>query len=356
MLNLSHKFRRPILRHANQSILNRHYRNITTHHSPHPFNLEDIKRSPVPISYCNEYSVEPWPKTHSFRMPKFKLLYEHLKENKFNMENLQKPEMPTDDEISIAHSIEYINNITNGDKQAYRSCNLPYSQPLADRAKLSLNGTLNACKKALKYGIGAQISGGYHHAHKNNGSGFCIFNDLAYSALHLLSSSQTYGIRNICILDFDVHQGDGTASICQDYDNIYTVSVHCEANFPWPKQKSDIDIGLETDLNDKQYLDELQKLMEFLIKDKHKNGYPIDLIIYEPGVDVHKDDKLGRLNITDDGLIARDKMVFDTCLNNDIPIACVVGGGYDKNDYILAERHGFLHWNALEMWNKHNLG
>ena len=362
-----------MLTHTNK--LNHNNRYITTHHEPHPLNIQNIKRSPLPIVYHDKYSVEPWSRQHSFRMPKFKLLYQHLSDNNFNFKNSKHPQLPSELDISIAHSIsyvilflsriplkhcviplDYINSVETGDIQAYKSMNLPYSPALAERAKLSLNGTLTACELALQHGIAAQISGGYHHAHKEYGTGFCIFNDLAYSALHLLSKSSTNGIRNICILDLDVHQGDGTAAILSDVDNVLTISVHCEANFPFEKQKSDIDIGLDTDLTDIQYLQEIKDLMEYIIKEKHKNGYRIDLVIYDGGVDIHKKDKLGRLNISDNGLIERDKIVFDTCLSNDIPIACVVGGGYDVNDQVLAERHGFLHWNALEIWNKYNLG
>ena len=218
-----------------------------------------------------------------------------------------------------------------------------------------MNGTLNACNLALRHGIGVQLSGGYHHSFHDHGSGFCIFNDATYSALHLLSNNQSNGIRNICILDLDVHQGDGTAHILKDMDNILTVSVHNKANFPFTKQQSDIDIELEDGLEDNQYLDQIQDLMDHLLQNKHKNGYPIDLIIYNAGVDIHQNDRLGRLNITDQGLIDREQLVFNMCLNYDIPIACVVGGGYDADDTVLAKRHALLHWNALAMWNKYNL-
>lgn len=331
-------------------------RTLTRMISTHSLDIQSIKRSPLPLIYHDSYSVEPWPKNHSFRMPKFKLLYQHLKDNKFNFDNLHNPTMPSDEDISIAHSMEYIDAITKGEKNAYKSVNLPYTDWLSQRAKISLNGTLKACELALRFGMAAQISGGYHHAHIHYGSGFCIFNDLAYSALHLLANSETNGIRNICILDLDVHQGDGTASILENVSNILTVSVHCKSNFPFTKQKSDIDVECNDDLDDIMYLEKIENLMNHLIQNKHKSNFPIDLVIYDGGVDIHEKDKLGRLKITDDGLIKRDCLVFDACIQNDIPIACVIGGGYDADDHVLAKRHGFMHWNALKIWNKYNLG
>eukprot|EP01083_Nonionella_stella_P003453 9914_1 len=328
----------------------------TTTHQMHPLDIRQIKRSALPIIYHDAYSVEPWPSKHPFRMPKFTLLHQHLIDNEFNFRNLYSPEIPSDHDISIAHTTDYIHAITTGQSDVYKSINLPYSDWLQHRAKLSLNGTLSTCNLALQYGMATHLSGGYHHSHRDHGSGFCIFNDLAFAALHLISNSQSNGIRNICILDFDVHQGDGTASILQDMDNILTVSVHCESNFPFIKQISDIDLALEDGLNDVIYLDKIRTLMDDLIRNKHKNNYPIDLVIYDAGVDVHQHDKLGKLNITDEGLIARDNLVFETCINHDIPIACVIGGGYDVDDTILAQRHGFMHWNALTTWNKYNLG
>lgn len=328
-------------------------RSVTTHSArPHPLDIQNLTKSPVPLVYHAGYSVEPWPRQHSFRMPKFRLIYEHLVANDYNLSNLIHPQLPSDNDISIVHSADYIHDITTGEPSVYKAVNLLYSDPLVERAKISLNGTLMACQSALKHGIGLQISGGYHHAHREHGSGFCIFNDLAFAALHLSANSESNGIRNICILDLDVHQGDGTASILENVDNVLTCSVHCESNFPFVKQKSDIDVGLDTDLDDITYLREIRSLLDHLIAEKHKNGYPIDLVIYDGGVDVHQADKLGRLNVSTDGLCERDRMVFDACLVNDIPIACVIGGGYDQSDIVLAERHAMMHWNGLIAWNK----
>ena len=315
-------------------------------------NIRNIIKNPLPCVYHDKYSVQPWPTSHRFRMPKFKLLYESLLNNGFNFDNMSTPILPTMDDILTTHDKEYISRLHSNDRDIFKEINLPYSEWLLERSGLAINGTLLTCQLAMKHGIACHLAGGTHHAKREKGSGFCLYNDIAYSAINLLSTNEFMG-KNILILDFDVHQGDGTASILSNMDNAFTVSMHCKKNYPFKKEVSNIDIELDDKLNDIIYLDKVKTLVGYLCERHISGTYPISLVIYDNGVDVHINDMLGRLNITDDGIYKRDRFVMDTFVKLGIPIACVIGGGYDESDIVLAQRHSILHWSALETWNQY---
>ncbi|EGG95350.1 putative histone deacetylase family protein [gamma proteobacterium IMCC1989] len=211
---------------------------------------------------------------------------------------------------------------------------LPWSEGLVKRTLISPNGTFLTAQLALKHGIACHLAGGTHHAHVDFASGFCIFNDLAITAKALLAQGK---VNKILIFDCDVHQGDGTASILQHEKRAYTCSIHCEKNFPAKKALSDFDVGLPPGTSDKEYLDCVQSTLDVAIK----NQQP-DLILYDAGVDIYQHDPLGLLNITLQGIRLRDKMVLETSKKNNIPIATVIGGGYDDDRYALAKRHAIV--------------
>nr|WP_315900032.1 histone deacetylase [Ferrimonas balearica] len=177
----------------------------------------------------------------------------------------------------------------------------------------------------------AKPSGGYHHAHYDFGSGFCVFNDLVLAGRTLLDSG---AVSRVLIFDCDVHQGDGTATLCQDDDALISCSLHCERNFPARKAQSDVDIPLENRLDDAQYLATVNSVLPWLL-----NLYRPDLVLYDAGVDVHQADALGYLDLSEQGIYQRDRAVMAHCRAQQIPVAAVIGGGYAKDHQHLVPRH-----------------
>jgi acetoin utilization deacetylase AcuC-like enzyme len=199
------------------------------------------------------------------------------------------------------------------------------------RAVLSPGGTWLAAKLALEHGYAANAAGGSHHALPDSGAGFCVFNDLAVAALRLLGEGDA---QRILIVDLDVHQGDGTAVILVGREDVATLSIHAEKNFPVRKARSTLDVGLADGTGDDEYLAVLTPALDGLI-----NRFRPDLILYQAGVDVHKDDKLGRLALTDAGIKARDAYVAGRARYLGIPLASAMGGGYGDDVHAVAARH-----------------
>ena len=215
---------------------------------------------------------------------------------------------------------------------------LPWSEAVARRTVRAVGGSLLAAELALEHGVACHLAGGTHHAHYDHASGFCIFNDLAVTSRYLLESGR---VGRVLIFDCDVHQGDGTARILEDIADAVTVSLHCENNFPPLKAQSDWDIPLPKGMGDTDYLRVVNDALNYLLP-----LYQPDLVLYDAGVDVHKDDALGYLQLTDEGIAARDESVIRHCLGRDIPVVGLIGGGYSKDRAALARRHGILHHSA----------
>jgi len=199
---------------------------------------------------------------------------------------------------------------------------------------ISPNGTLLTCLLALQNGLACHLAGGTHHAHRDFASGYCIFNDMAIAALCLLEQQK---VKRVLIFDCDVHQGDGTAMILQNTPEVVTCSIHCEKNFPQRKAKSDIDVELAPQLGDDDYLSVVNTTLQEVLKITQP-----DLVIYDAGVDIYQQDPLGLLNISLQGIRKRDALVIKTIRNANIPIATVIGGGYDKDQAALAARHAIV--------------
>ena len=202
------------------------------------------------------------------------------------------------------------------------------------RTLISPNGTLLAASLALQHGIACHLAGGTHHAHYDFASGFCILNDLASAARALIEQGKA---ERILIFDCDVHQGDGTASILKEQPSIFTCSIHCEKNFPARKAQSDLDVELPIGLHDQDYLDVVEKTLHRLL-----NEFKPSLVIYDAGVDIYEKDPLGLLNISWEGIRDREYLVLEMCQQKSIPVATVIGGGYDKNRSALARRHALV--------------
>ena len=227
-----------------------------------------------------------------------------------------------------------------------RRIGLPATSALVQRTWLAVGGTLLTARLALRYGLANHLAGGTHHAHPDFGSGFCIFNDCAVAARVLL---QRHEVEKILIVDLDVHQGDGSAACFQADERVTTFSVHAASNFPLRKVNSDIDIPLPDGTEDQDYLaaigDQLPDVLDQLRP---------QLVLFNAGVDPHRDDRLGRLHLSNDGLLMRDRLVLDACLRRKIPVATVIGGGYDNLEP-LVRRHAIVFRAAAEQARLFNL-
>lgn len=304
---------------------------------------------PLPLVYHDDYSP-PLPPGHRFPMEKFRLLRDHLIDSGLaSDETLHRPALCPTDLLELAHDPGYVARYCSGEmsREELRRLGLPWSPQLAQRTVRAVGGSLLAAELALEHGLACHLAGGTHHAHHDHASGFCIFNDLAVIALSLLERSR---VGRVLIFDCDVHQGDGTARILEGVADAVTVSLHCEKNFPTRKAQSDWDIPLPVGMGDADYLKVVNDSLGYLLP-----LYQPDLVIYDAGVDVHRDDALGLLQLSDAGLAARDRAVIEHCLGRDIPVVGLIGGGYDKDRAILARRHGILHHCASAAWEAHGL-
>ena len=298
----------------------------------------------IPIVYHPHY-VAPLPQGHRFPMVKFQKLYELLlKDGILTPENLYQPEIPDQSLLELVHTPDYIENYCQGtlDAKAQRRIGLPWSPELVRRTCTAVGGTILTAKLALEYGIACNTAGGTHHAFPDFGSGFCIFNDLAIAARVL----QKWGlVKQVLIVDLDVHQGDGTAFIFQNDPNIFTFSMHCEINFPSRKQTSDLDVPLPEGLDNDGYLQILANYLPDLLSQVKP-----DLVLYDAGVDTHVGDRLGKLALTDEGIYRRERQVLSTCRAGGYPVACVIGGGYAEDMEGLVYRHSLLHRAARDVY------
>lgn len=226
---------------------------------------------------------------------------------------------------------------------------------LIERTVLEVAGTVLTAQLANQWGIASNVAGGTHHAHPSGGAGYTILNDLAVTANFLtdetLNGGAIKGINTVLVIDLDVHQGDGTAKF-GDLGNgrLSTLSIHCASNYPHPKQISTYDVGLPDKIRDEEYMEILESSV-----DKALQEVQPDFVLYDAGVDVYENDTLGRINISLEGIRARDRFVLERCVNADIPVAAVVGGGYDKDVDALARRHAIIHEECAYVWRKNRM-
>ena len=253
--------------------------------------------------------------------------YSRLRDLVSGEKNIELVEAPpaTDTQILYAHDPSYLVKVIEGklSPQEQREIGFPWSAQMVERSRRSAGATVAAAKTALREGVAANLAGGTHHAYRDTGSGFCVFNDSAIAARTLqkeISSSL-----KVAVIDLDVHQGNGTASILQNDDSIFTLSIHGENNFPFKKEESDLDLGLEDGCEDVAYLHALGQSLEQL-----DTRFKPDCLIFLAGADPHEGDRLGRLNVSTAGMRLRDEMVFQYALDRQLPIAFSMAGGYGK--------------------------
>jgi acetoin utilization deacetylase AcuC-like enzyme len=279
----------------------------------------------VKLFYADHF-VLPLPPGHRFPMEKYsRLRMRLLASTQFRPDDLHVPQATEDTDLLRAHASDYLQHVVSGTLGAaeQRRIGFPWSPEMVERSRRSVGATLAACRTALSEGCAANLAGGTHHAHREFGSGFCVFNDAAVAALTLRAENR---VRKVAIVDCDVHQGDGTASILADDPDLLTFSIHGEKNFPFRKAHSDVDIALPDGTGDEAYVEALNGGLDIVF-----DAMTPDLVIYLAGADPYRDDRFGRLSLSFDGLRRRDAIVLDRCLQRKVPVAIAMAGGYARN-------------------------
>jgi len=272
---------------------------------------------------------------HKFPINKFGELANYLIKNRI-VEKFHKPYSCSFETLNYAHSREYIFDIKNKtlSKDKVKKIGFPLVDSVVQRSLVATGGTVLASKLAIKYGIACNTAGGSHHANYNGGAGYCVFNDVAVACHYLINR----GLANkILIVDLDVHQGNGNSDIFKKNRNVFTFSMHSKTNYPAKKSASDLDVELEDNLEDQNYI----KTLKHYLTELNKENF--DYIFYIAGVDIHFNDRLGKLKISDEGIRLRDELVIENFFLKKIPICGVLGGGYNKDFNKLVELHSMLH-------------
>ena len=278
---------------------------------------------------------------HKFPIKKFGELANYLIKNKI-VNNFHKPYPCSVETLRRVHSENYIKNIKNKtlDKNGVKKIGFPLVDSVVQRSFTATGGTVLASKLAIKNGLACNTAGGSHHANFEGGAGYCIFNDVAVAAQYLLDRGLA---GRILIVDLDVHQGNGNADIFKNNRNVFTFSMHSKSNYPAKKSISDLDVELDDNMEDKQYI----KLLKLYLNQLNKENF--DYIFYIAGVDIHFNDRLGKLNISDEGIKERDEIVTQNFFSRGIPLCGVLGGGYNKDFNKLVELHSFLHKSCAKL-------
>ena len=278
---------------------------------------------------------------NKFPIKKFGALAKHLI-NCGVVENFHVPTECSIETLKSSHSLEYIYHIKNKtlDLRSQKKIGFPINDSVVKRSFVATGGTVLASKLALDSKLACNTAGGSHHATYDFGAGYCVFNDVAVAANYLKNKGYA---KKILILDLDVHQGNGNSEIFKNDPNTLTFSMHCASNYPAKKSKSDIDIELKDHMEDKEYLNILYENL----KELNKNTY--DFVFYVAGVDIHHEDRLGKLKISDDGINKRDRIVIENFHSKRIPLCGVLGGGYNKSFEKLIELHSMLHKNCAKI-------
>ena len=278
----------------------------------------------IDIFYSDTFRL-PLPDGHRFPMDKYRLLREGLLASSFaHRLNLKEATAVTDEDLLRVHSIEYLQKITQGtlDKVEERRIGFPWSLEMVERSRRSTGGTCCAATSALANSVGVHLAGGTHHAFADHGQGFCVFNDVAV-AIRLLQNQNK--AQRAIVIDLDVHQGNGTAAIFEEDESAFTFSMHCDRNFPFKKQSGDLDIELPEGTGDAVYLDMLNQSLECQLPWDRA-----EVVFYLAGADPFEKDRLGKLKLTSQGLIERDRLVFNAAIKRQLPLIVVMAGGYTE--------------------------
>lgn len=276
--------------------------------------------------FYTDVFVLPLPTGHRFPMEKYARLRQALLDSgEFKETNFHLPHAATDKELARAHDLDYIQRVCCGQlsEKAQKSIGFPWSEGMVERSRRSAGATICACRAALADGVSANLAGGTHHAFRDRGEGFCVFNDAAVAARAMQAEGRA---NRVLIVDCDVHQGNGTASILRGDDSIFTFSIHGARNFPFEKEQSDLDIELPDACTDDAYL--------LRLEDGLNTAFDLscpDLVIYLAGADPYQDDRFGRLGLSITGLLERDRRVFSHSQAQKIPVAIAMAGGYARH-------------------------
>ena len=271
----------------------------------------------------NKNYIYPLEENHRFPMIKYELIPEQLlRESTCSENNFFNPQKVDDDIVLFTHQKEYFERFKSLhlSKKEIREIGFPLSKELVDRELQIADGTIKGVHYSIEHGISMNIAGGTHHAFYDRGEAFCMLNDQAIAANYLINKGLS---KRILIIDLDVHQGNGTASLFRSNNNVFTLSFHGKKNYPFRKEKSDLDIEFDDKTNDEKYLKILKETIP-----KVMDEFNPDFIFYLSGVDVLENDKLGRLSLTIKGCKERDRYILDMCKKNSIPVQISMGGGY----------------------------
>jgi acetoin utilization deacetylase AcuC-like enzyme len=288
--------------------------------------------------FYTDHFVLPLPEGHTFPMAKYRLLRERVVGSGLLRDGeLLEPPAATDEQLLLVHFPEYVERVKAGrlTEQEMKRIGFPWSPEMVERSRRSSGATIEACRGALADGCGVNLAGGTHHAFRDHGEGYCVFNDAVVAARQLQAEGR---VKRVVVIDLDVHQGNGTAAVCRLDPTIFTLSVHGEKNYPLRKERSDLDVELPDRTADIEYLDALEPALTHSL-----SVAEADLAIYLAGADPFEGDRLGRLGLTKAGLDERDRMVFEKCRAAGIPIALTMAGGYAKDVADTVD----IHWQTV---------
>ena len=278
---------------------------------------------------------------HKFPINKFGELANYLIKNKI-VKKFHKPYPCSDETLKRAHSEKYIKDIKNKtlDESGVKKIGFPLVDSVVQRSLVATGGTVLAAKLAISNRLACNTAGGSHHATFDSGAGYCVFNDVAVAAQYLLDRGLA---KKILIVDLDVHQGNGNSDIFKNNKSVFTFSMHSKSNYPAKKSISDLDVELEDNIEDLEYTNSLKSCLDQLNIEK------FDFVFYIAGVDIHFNDRLGKLKISDEGIKSRDEIVIENFFSKNIPLCGVLGGGYNKDFNKLVELHSYLHQSCAEL-------
>ncbi len=274
------------------------------------------------LFYSDTFEL-PLPDRHRFPMSKYRLLRERILEDSIVSQcELSVPSAATNHQLRRVHTREYLEAICQGDLTdvEIRRIGFPWSLAMVERSRRSTGATIEAGFAALEEGLAGNLAGGTHHAFAGNGQGFCVFNDVCVAARAMQSEGR---VKNVLVVDCDVHQGNGTSSIARGDASLFSFSMHCEKNYPFQKTQGDYDIPLPEGTTDEFYLEQLESGLKFVF-----DSFLPDFVFYLAGADPYSSDRLGLLDLSKEGLATRDQMVMDFCCEKGIPIAFAMAGGY----------------------------
>jgi len=298
----------------------------------------------VRVSFSPGYHAE-LPEGHIFPMGKFVALHRYLLDHQIIREaEVIEPTLADFTHLYSAHTHRYAAAVWNGtlSRKEERRMGLPWSISLAIRSRLAVQGTINAGLMALQDGLAGNLAGGTHHAMPDYGEGFCVYNDVAV-AIRVLK--QAMWVKNVLVIDCDVHQGNGTAEIFKDDTSVFTFSIHGEKNYPFKKPPSSLDVGLPDRAGDREYIHALTDALDLIF-----DQFSPDLVFYLAGIDPLESDHFGRLSLSNNGLKEREYMVISSVLERNIPIVLLLSGGYAPTVKETAEAHAILYRAAKEIW------